>query len=137
MIVPGSTEPNPDDYHTRPQPAVYTSHLMKQFGTAKVLNNIDLNLNWNSCLAVFGHNGAGKSTLLRILATLAKPSSGIVSISGYDIKRHANVIRTITGYLGHQLHLYRNLTVRENLHFFGKLYSLNNNNSSVNRMRHQ
>lgn len=134
MIVSGKVEPNPDESYPGAHPAIFTSHLTKQFGTTRVLNDINLNVPWNNCLAVFGHNGAGKSTLLRILATLAKPSSGTVNISGHDLNRHTKMIRQMTGFLGHQLYLYRNLTVRENLQFFGRLYSLTDVSNHVEKV---
>jgi heme exporter protein A len=75
-------------------------------------------------LAVLGPNGAGKTTLLRILATLARPSSGRVFVGGLSLTDQAAAIRQHVGFVAHQTYLYDDLTVRENVEFYAKLYGV-------------
>jgi heme exporter protein A len=73
-------------------------------------------------ILLYGPNGAGKTTLLRLLATLDRPSEGQVLFGGKDIHRHA--ARAAIGFVSHATFLYGDLTVRENLKFFGTLSAL-------------
>jgi heme exporter protein A len=104
--------------------AVSISSVTKAFGRTTALRSVDLELSWGQCLVVFGHNGAGKSTLMRVLATLVQPDSGTVRVAGYDSRRQATQARASVGYLGHRTLLYNELTPRENLRFYARLYSL-------------
>ncbi|MFL5627844.1 MAG: heme ABC exporter ATP-binding protein CcmA [Ktedonobacteraceae bacterium] len=101
-----------------------TRGLKKSFGLKPILRGIDLTVDQGECLAVMGANGAGKTTLLRILAGLTKPSAGSVSIAGLDIVHDAQQIRSMVGFVAHQPYLYDELTALENLHFFGKMYAV-------------
>jgi heme ABC exporter ATP-binding subunit CcmA len=73
---------------------------------------------------LIGPNGAGKTTLLRVLSTLTKPSAGTVSLAGQDLAAGATEIRRRIGFLSHQPLLYEDLTARENLHFYGRMYDV-------------
>jgi heme exporter protein A len=73
-------------------------------------------------VALLGANGAGKTTLLRILATLARPTAGHLTIGGLPLPEQAGAVRRHLGYVGHQTFLYDELTIRENLTFYGRLY---------------
>jgi len=75
-------------------------------------------------LTLFGPNGAGKTTLIRIIASLARPSSGTVQIRGQDLGKEATALRRQIGLISHQPLLYGDLTADENLRFFAKLYDL-------------
>jgi heme exporter protein A len=98
--------------------------LKKTYHMKPILRGIDIALDQGKCMAVLGANGAGKTTLLRILACLTKPSVGTVRISGLDIEQEARQIRLLVGFVGHQPNLYDELTVMENLLFFGRMYSV-------------
>jgi heme ABC exporter ATP-binding subunit CcmA len=71
-----------------------------------------------------GPNGAGKTTLLRVLATLVQPDAGAVHVAGYDRRLYPAQIRASVGFLGHATFLYRDLTPRENLRFYARLYQV-------------
>jgi ABC-type multidrug transport system ATPase subunit len=96
--------------------------LVKRFGHAAALRGIDLEVPEGTTLAVLGANGAGKSTLLRIVAGLARPSTGRVEVAGHPATHHE--ARRQVGYVGHATLLYPSLTARENLIFAARLYGL-------------
>ena len=98
--------------------------VTKRFAHVWALRGIDLELRRGRCLGIFGANGAGKTTLLNILATLTRPSSGQVTIAGYDAVRQADKIRPRLGVLGHRTYLYGDLTAQENLQFYGRLFGV-------------
>lgn len=98
--------------------------LKKSFGFKPILRDVNLNADAGECVALLGANGAGKTTLLRILAALSSPTSGTVCLNGLDIERDAQQIRRIIGFVAHTPYLYDELTARENLLFFGKMYSV-------------
>ena len=98
--------------------------LKKTYNLKPILRGIDVVLDQGECMALLGANGAGKTTLLRILACLTKPGAGIVRIGGLDIEQEAQRIRLLVGFVGHQPNLYDELTVFENLLFFGRMYSV-------------
>lgn len=98
--------------------------ITKSFGHFAVLKGIDLDLHQGEFITLLGPNGAGKTTLLRILATLARPTSGTVEIAGIPLKEANAAIRSLLGVISHQTFLYEDLTARENLLFYGKLYEV-------------
>ena len=104
--------------------AIEISHLKKSYALKPVLRNIDLVLPRGQRLALLGANGAGKTTLLRILAGLSKAGSGTVFIEGLDSRYELQAIRRQVGFVAHQPYLYEELTVLENLLFFGQLYGV-------------
>ena len=106
--------------------AVEARGLEKSFGEHCALRGIDLGVSRGECLVVFGPNGAGKTTLLKILSTLVKPSAGSVWLDGIDIREKPAQIRSRIGLVSHQTFLYDNLTVFENLKFYGKMYDVAN-----------
>jgi heme ABC exporter ATP-binding subunit CcmA len=110
--------------------------VTKRYAHIWALRGIDLELRRGRCLGIFGANGAGKTTLLHILATLTRPSSGQVMIAGYDAMREAEKIRPLLGVLGHRTYLYGDLTARENLQFYGRLFGVPNRHRRCEDMLH-
>lgn len=104
--------------------AVCVEGLHKSFGDWPVLWDLDLRVNWGECVVIFGANGVGKTTLLRILSTQARPESGTATVAGYDLRRQADSVRRRVGVVGHQGFLYEDLTCRENLVFYGRLFGI-------------
>ncbi|MEE2658562.1 MAG: heme ABC exporter ATP-binding protein CcmA [Candidatus Latescibacterota bacterium] len=102
---------------------VVVQGVEKRFGLVVALDGLHLHLQAGIHLLLAGANGAGKTTLLRLIAGLASPSRGTISVDGVDPRKHHNVRRHI-GLLSHQPLLYRELTARENLQFFAHLYDL-------------
>jgi heme exporter protein A len=107
-----------------PTLAVAAVGVSKAFGRTQALQRVDLELAWGKCLVLLGHNGAGKSTLLRILAGLTSSDDGTIWAGGYDRRRQPAQLRRAVGFLGHQTLLYQQLTPRENLRFYARLYNL-------------
>lgn len=103
---------------------IQTLKLEKSFGLKRVLRGITLEIPAGQVVALVGPNGAGKSTLLRILATLSRPTAGRAAINGLAIPEDAMEARVSIGYIGHQTLLYDDLTVAENLRYYGKLYGV-------------
>jgi heme exporter protein A len=89
-----------------------------------ILEDIDLEVRPGEFLAVLGANGAGKSTLLKVIATLTAASSGHLYLFGRRVTRDSAALRTKLGLIAHQSMLYRDLTARENLEFFARLYGI-------------
>jgi heme ABC exporter ATP-binding subunit CcmA len=100
--------------------------VKKSFGLKPVLRGLNLSLYAGQRMALLGANGAGKTTLLRILAGLARPSSGTITLKGRDYARQMHEIRHIVGFVAHQPYLYEELTALENLLFFARMYSVEN-----------
>jgi heme ABC exporter ATP-binding subunit CcmA len=92
--------------------------LQKSFGATTVLEDISLALAPGQCVALLGPNGAGKTTLLRILATLLRPTAGMLTIDGVDALRDPERARGVIGMVGHGSYLYPDLTALENLRFW-------------------
>ncbi|WP_223591441.1 ABC transporter ATP-binding protein [Neobacillus bataviensis] len=99
-------------------------NLTKQADNKLILRGVDLQVKKGETVAILGPNGAGKSTLLKVLATLIKPTSGIVRINGLDLKKNHIEIKKILGYLPHSSLLYDHYSPLENLVFFGNLYGV-------------
>lgn len=102
--------------------AVAADGLEKRFGASVALAGIDLDVAAGGSLAVLGPNGAGKSTLLRLMAGLARPTAGSLTIGGAPADRRE--ARARVGYIGHATLLYPALTARENLIFAGRLHGV-------------
>ena len=99
-------------------------NLTKTFGRVSALRALDLDIARGETVALLGANGAGKTTLLRILATLDKPTAGQLRIAGLDALRQPQRLRAQLGLVAHQTYLHPELTVSEELRFYGRLYGL-------------
>jgi len=108
----------------RAEVMVHMEGVTKRFGKVFALRGIDLQLGRGRFLGVFGPNGAGKTTLLKVLATLTRPSTGTITIAGYDIVQEADKVRPTLGVLVHRTFLYGQLTASENLQFYGRMFGV-------------
>ena len=106
--------------------AIEASGLEKSFGEHRALAGVDLKLAGNECLVIFGPNGAGKTTLLKVLSTLIKPSAGTVWLDGIDTRAEPARVRRRLSLVSHETFLYDNLSLYENLKFYGKMYDVAN-----------
>jgi heme exporter protein A len=105
-------------------PAIVVDGLVRRFGEREALSGVSFALEEAQTLAVFGPNGAGKTTLLRVLATLLLPHRGTVRVLGLELPRDAHALRPRIGMLAHDPLLYHDLTGRENLRFYARLYGV-------------
>ncbi len=104
--------------------AIRVQGLDKGYGDWPVLWNLDLTVHWGELVVLFGANGVGKTTLLHILSTQSKPDAGALLVAGFNPRRNPEAIRRRVGVVSHQSFLYGDLTCRENLIYYGRLYRL-------------
>ena len=100
------------------------TELSRHFGRRKAVSRVSLAMQAGDILGLLGPNGAGKSTLLGMLATLVAPTSGALTYGGKRVSEVGEGIRGRIGVLAHELHLYPELTARQNLEFFAQLHGL-------------
>jgi ABC-2 type transport system ATP-binding protein len=107
-----------DDY------AVQAHQLTRRFGDFLAVDHISFTVSRGEIFGFLGPNGAGKTTTIRMLLGLVRPSSGWARVLGFDIVRQAEEIRKRIGYMSQRFSLYNDLTVSENLNFFGGTYGV-------------
>ena len=113
--------------HNPCAPVISVRKLTKNYGRFRALHRVDLDISRGTFVALFGPNGAGKSTLLSIISGLVRPSQGIVMVDGVDISQHSDGFRgQHIGVLSFNTYLYDEMTVMENLRFYGDLYQIKN-----------
>ncbi|MGC8581605.1 MAG: ABC transporter ATP-binding protein [Thermoplasmata archaeon] len=109
---------------------IEVNHVSKSFGERTAVNDISFVVKEGESVVLLGPNGAGKTTTLRLLSALIKPNSGKIVYDGYPIgtiESKDMVVRKQIGFLSENSGLYENLTVLDNLLFFGELYGLDYN----------
>ena len=104
--------------------AVVAEGLVKEFGSVKALNGIDLTVKRGQVVGLLGPNGAGKTTAVRILSTLLTPTAGRAMVAGFDVVKNPEEVRRSIGLTGQYAAVNEYLTGRENLIMFGSLYHL-------------
>jgi oleandomycin transport system ATP-binding protein len=103
--------------------SIVAEGLVKQFGTTRALDGINLEVPTGTVFGLLGPNGAGKTTAVRILATLLRPDGGHASVCGHDVVTHAHQVRQLTGLTGQYASVDESLTGTENLMLIGRLTS--------------
>ena len=104
--------------------AIETRSLTKTYGPKTVVNGVSLTVREGEIFGFLGPNGSGKSTTIKMLCGLVVPSSGSARICGFDVAREGDALRRTIGYMSQSFALYGDLTVRENLQFYGRAYGL-------------
>ena len=104
--------------------SVHVGDVSRYYGRRRALSHVSLECRGGEVLGLLGPNGPGKSTLLSILATLITPSAGEVRYGDVTARQAGAALRGRLGLLAHDLHLYPELTARENLLFFARLYGV-------------
>jgi ABC-2 type transport system ATP-binding protein len=103
---------------------VIADDLVKRFGDFVAVDHVSFRISSGEIMGFLGPNGAGKSTIIRILCGLLRPSGGRAIVAGIDVSRDPEGVRQRIGYMSQKFSLYRDLTVEENLRFFGGIYSV-------------
>jgi len=104
--------------------AVEVESLVKIFGNFIAVDHIDVGVKEGEIFGFLGPNGSGKSTTIRMLCGLLMPTSGKGRVAGFDLIKEPEKIKQVIGYMSQKFSLYEDLTVMENLHFFGGIYGL-------------
>jgi len=107
--------------------AVETIDVSKKYGYIWALKPFSIKIGEGESMAILGPNGAGKTTLMKIIATHFFPSSGIVKIYGKNAFKDGENVRRRIGFATHESFLYDELTVKENLLFYSKVFSVGQN----------
>ncbi|MBL7033781.1 MAG: ABC transporter ATP-binding protein [Candidatus Delongbacteria bacterium] len=105
-------------------PAVVVDRLTRNFGTFTAVDQVSFNVSPGEIFGFLGANGAGKTTTIRMLCGLLLPTSGNATVHGNDIYTQPNRIKACIGYMSQRFSLYEDLTVRENIQFYGGIYGL-------------
>lgn len=105
--------------------------LVKRFGPKTVLRGLDFSVAEGEFVALLGPNGAGKTTFLRILSSLSRQSLGEVKIAGYFLPNQSAAVRRRLGVVSHLPLLYGDLSAFENLHFYGRMYGVDELNARI------
>ncbi|SFW79035.1 ABC transporter ATP-binding protein [Chitinophaga sancti] len=105
---------------------IETDKLTKRFGDFVATNEITFEVEKGEIFGFLGANGAGKTTAMRMLCGLSIPSSGNATIAGFDVYKQTEQIKQNIGYMSQKFSLYEDLTVAENIRFFGGIYGLSN-----------
>ena len=100
--------------------------LVKKFGSFVANDHLTFNVKKGEIFGFLGANGAGKTTTLRILSGLSYPTSGEVKVAGFDVYKEGEKVKKNIGYMSQKFSLYEDLTVRENIRFYGGIYGLSN-----------
>lgn len=106
------------------QPIIQADKLTKRFGDFVATDAITFNVAPGEIFGFLGANGAGKTTAMRMLCGLSAPSSGRAQVAGFDVATHPEDVKQNIGYMSQKFSLYENLTVAENITFFGGIYGL-------------
>lgn len=102
--------------------AIITENLTKRFGDFIAVNEISFEVDKGEIFGFLGANGAGKTTAMRMLCGLSIPTSGKATVAGFDVLRQTEQIKKSIGYMSQKFSLYEDLTVKENMRFYGGIY---------------
>lgn len=105
-------------------PTIRVEQLTKRFGKFTAVDNVSFSVTRGEIFGFLGPNGSGKSTVIRMLCGLLSPTEGDAWLLGMSVRRDTASIKRRIGYMSQHFSLYRDLTVRENMRFFGQLYGL-------------
>ena len=114
--------------------AIKASNLTKKFGNFTAVDSISFEVQEGKIVGFIGANGAGKTTTIKMLCGLTKPTSGEAMVAGFDVAHHPEQVRQSIGYMSQKFSLYHDLTVKENIEFYGGIYGLGNN-ELIERMK--
>src|SRR5262249_31204226 len=106
------------------EPAIAAEHLVRRFGNFTAVNDVSFRVEKGEIFGFLGPNGSGKQTVIKMLTGLLPLSGGSATVEGIDVRKDSESVRERIGYMSQNFSLYYDLTVEENLQFYGKIYSL-------------
>lgn len=106
---------------------ISVQNLSKQFGHFTAVNNISFDVYKGEIFGFLGANGAGKTTAMKMLIGISKPTSGESLVAGFDVKHNPEMVKKNIGYMSQKFSMYDDLTIKENITFFGGIYGLSRN----------
>lgn len=104
--------------------SIEVNNLTKKFGKFTAVDNISFNVKEGEVFGFLGANGAGKSTAIRMLCGILSPTSGDAIVGGYSVMNEPDKVKQVIGYMSQKFSLYNDLSVEENINFFGGVYGL-------------
>jgi len=109
---------------TPAEPAILAEHLVRRFGDVVAVNDVSFRVEKGEIFGFLGPNGSGKTTVIKMLTGLLPLSGGSARVEGIDVRTDPESVRERIGYMSQNFSLYYDLTVTENLQFYGRIYSL-------------
>jgi ABC-type multidrug transport system ATPase subunit len=103
---------------------IQCTDLTRRFGNFTAVDHVSFSIERGSIFGFLGPNGSGKSTVIRMLCGILEPTEGSATIAGHDVEKETEQIKDLIGYMSQKFSLYDELTVHENLQFYGRLYGL-------------
>ena len=110
--------------HVPAEPAISAQHLVRRFGNFTAVNDVSFRVEQGEIFGFLGPNGSGKTTVIKMLTGLLPLSAGEASVEGFDVRTDSEAVRERIGYMSQNFSLYHDLTVKENLLFYGRVYGL-------------
>jgi ABC-2 type transport system ATP-binding protein len=104
--------------------AIEVNNLTKRFGDFTAVDHVNFEVKQGEVFGFLGANGAGKSTTIRMLCGLLESSEGTASVGGFDINKEPEKVKSSIGYMSQKFSLYEDLTVEENINFYGRVYGM-------------
>ena len=104
--------------------AISAEHLVRRFGSFTAVNDVTFRVEKGEIFGFLGPNGSGKTTVIKMLTGLLPLSGGSAHVEGLDVRTDSEAVRERIGYMSQNFSLYYDLTVEENLRFYGRIYSL-------------
>ncbi len=105
-------------------PIIQAINLSRRFGDLKALDHLNLEIPRGEIFGLVGPDGAGKTTTLRLLCGLLDPSEGQALVAGHDVTQNVDIVKDQIGYMAQRFGLYGDLTVQENMEFYGDLFGI-------------
>ena len=105
-------------------PIISVTNLVKKFGDFTANDHLNFEVYQGEIFGFLGANGAGKTTAIRILCGLSFPTSGEITVAGYNVYTQREEIKKNIGYMSQKFSLYEDLTIRENIRFYGGIYGM-------------